>query len=191
VQLQEQLEQACYIYGQKEMQDILRERGWDCAEAVELDSWMEEFSHRHKTFNTDKNSETLKELFQSVADIRHTAVRRSRIDSAKLKKFLLDAEGLMRVLKVEEYVGVVESLRLDVERVLIVLSQNASFVQVKAEKIFSEIAAEREQLDRRENAAKVSIYNGVESCQALAGSEVMEAIRKAERTTKPEIGRWN
>ncbi|KAH7110421.1 hypothetical protein B0J13DRAFT_416398, partial [Dactylonectria estremocensis] len=176
VQLQEYLEHACYAYGQRKMQETLRERGWDCVEAVELHSWMEEFLHRYKTFETESSSEVLEKLFQSVADIRHTAVRRTHTDSVGIKKFLLDAEHLVRLLQVEEYLGVINKLRLHIERVLIELGQNNRFLQVRAEEKKSEIAVERAMLDQLEKATIAETRKGVEEYQALAGSEVMKAI---------------
>lgn len=161
------------------MQDTLRERGWDCAEAVELHSWMEEFLHRYKTFHRE-SGETPEELFKSVTDIQNTAVCRMRTESEGIKKFLLNAEDLTQLLKVEEHLRIVKDLQLDLERVLAELRQNAQVVQVCVDKKLAEISAEGARLGELENAAKKGLHKGMGNCQYLAGSKGMEAINKAE-----------
>lgn len=172
VQLQRLLEHACYTFGQREMQNTLRERGWDCAEAAELHSWMEEFLYRYKTFQTESSS-TLEKLFKSVSGIRNTAVCRIRIQPSEIRKFLADAELLLRILKVNGCFEVAKELRLRVEEILIVLDQDTRSMRARAEKELAEIAAERAKLDQLEKAAKVKLHEGIWDCQVLAGSKAM------------------
>ncbi|SCV57414.1 uncharacterized protein FFB14_15148 [Fusarium fujikuroi] len=50
--LQDALEGACFAYGQRRLPELLRRRSWNCAEAVALRTWMDEFILRRHTFDT-------------------------------------------------------------------------------------------------------------------------------------------
>lgn len=168
------------------MCETLQERSWDCVEAVELHCWMEEFLHRHKTFDEGSSSVALEQLFPSVADIRHTAVRRTRTDSVGIEKFLVDAGELVRVLKVEEYVEIVQKLRRDIVKVMVEQGEDTRDLQAKSDRQLTEIAVARAKLDGIEQAIKAELEGGMAKCRARAGLKVVQSIERAERL-RPNI----
>lgn len=63
------------------------------AEAVELSLWARESSRRHSLFNKSPDGGApLRELSQSIANLRNTAVHRVRVHAKELKRSLNDAE---------------------------------------------------------------------------------------------------
>ncbi len=166
------------------MQDLLWEHSWDCTEAVELHSWMEEFSHRHKTFNTDKSSKTIEKLFQLVAEIQHAAVHWTYIDSARIKRFLLNASDLIKILDVNEYYIAINRLQVEVERALAGVEQDKSFLQTQLDIELLQIAYKQERLDIRKRIAIAKMNSNTNEYQTIVGLEVIKAIEKAETAIK-------
>lgn len=166
------------------MPETLRERGWDCAESVELNDWMDVFLHCNTSFDMGGSRESLEKLFSSVAEIRHTAVSRKRTDSEGIKKFLLNAEALSELLNVKGHLGVINKLRLDVKGALDDLDQNKQTLRSQLENKLLRIAAERAKLDRLESAAIAEMSEKDQEHQELIGVRLMEVIDGVEGTLK-------
>ena len=97
--LQQVLEVSCYEFGRRVMPDVLRRRGWDCAESVELNRWTDEFQRGEQSFLTAAyTKKPLRLLLRSIANIRHCAVHRRKVPAKNIKQFLLDAEALVLLL---------------------------------------------------------------------------------------------
>ncbi|KFA80282.1 hypothetical protein S40288_10265, partial [Stachybotrys chartarum IBT 40288] len=124
--LQSLLERACFEYGYKIMHDTLRERNWSCAESVQLHLWADELKHRCDTFDTVLTNSELESLFRSMIDIRNIAVERT--------------QRLATVLKLNKYVVILETLRLEVERIIVTLQEKAEFVQLQTMKELDNVA---------------------------------------------------
>jgi hypothetical protein len=93
-QLQSVLEAACYEFGKRTMPDIFRRRGWDCAEALELNRCVRELQ-QCSFMSGNPTKKPLNELFRSIANIRHTAVHRRRVSLHAIRQFFTDAETLL------------------------------------------------------------------------------------------------
>ncbi|KAI5455723.1 hypothetical protein BGZ63DRAFT_429610 [Mariannaea sp. PMI_226] len=159
VRLQQILEDTCYKFGEREMQQRLKERGWGCAEAVELDTWMEEFLDQQGIFQKedDDGSKSVEALFKSVADIRHVAVRRTYVCMGVIERFLKAAEELMCLLKVGRYVEVIKRLRLDLESIGARQIQDAYKVHLQGKRRLLEIAEKRVVLEELETRVKEEV----------------------------------
>lgn len=62
--LQKTLELACYEFGARVLPDIMRKRGWDCPESVELSKWTEVLK-REGVVELESTRKPLKELLHS------------------------------------------------------------------------------------------------------------------------------
>ncbi|VUC37185.1 unnamed protein product [Clonostachys rosea] len=158
VNVQKYLEQACYIYAQKYMPDILQKWGWDCAEAAQLSDWMAEFLDRCHVFGTEVDDRELKHIFQSGIEIRNAAVLRYDMESYETIGLLVDAEQLSKV------------------------SANGM------EKELVYITTQEAKLEETKKRLLMEVQNSVKNIQEVAGSEIQTALNKARVTLETEIG---
>ncbi|KFA81333.1 hypothetical protein S40288_08303, partial [Stachybotrys chartarum IBT 40288] len=119
----------------------------DFSEAAQLSSWAALFIEQLEDFDTNFSNGQLLLLFESMIYIRSTAVERTRIEMEEIKQLLFDSQQLVSILKLPNYVNMIESLRLKVEEAIIALKRDTVAVQMAAEKQFSDLRAEREELE--------------------------------------------
>ncbi|KJZ68463.1 hypothetical protein HIM_12150 [Hirsutella minnesotensis 3608] len=142
--LQRILELACFEFGTRTMPDTLRRREWDCAESVELSRWVGEFSKRQKAlFDTDGNR-SLRSLFRSIANIRHYAVHRRRVNAEGIMRFLRDAEAFAILLGDVVRTKELRSLRLKMQNVLAELEVVEGLLRSHSTRTSPQIAASQE-----------------------------------------------
>ncbi|KAK7570250.1 hypothetical protein V3481_019612 [Fusarium oxysporum f. sp. vasinfectum] len=187
VDLQKYLERACYTYAREHMQDVLEEQCWDCAEAAQLSDWMQQFLSRRSSFDTEADDDELMKLFESGIEIRNAAVRRHDMESDEMMELLVDAERLLGVLQVDKYQHLVRNLRVKVEKAANELIREKSQWQDRLEKKLACIAAEEAKLNDMKRAVIVENENSMKESQDVAGTEIRDALDKAEVTFKTEI----
>lgn len=81
--VQQALERAYYNFAMRVLPDLVEEE-WECAESVELNLWARIFSTNQERFSQEgvgKLGKPLSQLFDSVAQLRHTAVHRVRVSA--------------------------------------------------------------------------------------------------------------
>ncbi|KAL7758405.1 hypothetical protein ACKLNR_012932 [Fusarium oxysporum f. sp. zingiberi] len=177
--LQQYLEGICYEFGKKNMLEALDKHGWDCAEAAQLESWMEEFIRRAIYFKDVIDEEAAVGLFRSVADIQHVAICRVRIDLAGIKKFLLDTVRLTQILRVGDSHMVMDLFRTDIKRTLDNLREDKDFLKSQLRVRLCQFRHQREVIDAQEKLALSEIDKDIGECQAKAGTQVRKRTRKA------------
>lgn len=173
--LQKTLELTCYEFGARVLPDIMRKRGWDCPESVELNKWTE-LLKREGVVERNSTRKPLKELLHSIANIRHTAVHRLRTNSIGLERFLGDAEDLAGALGNTVYANAISQLRSNAESALAELRQNKQFLQLRLDKTRAAIAKQRAELDRREQEAMDRMREEDEKYGMLAGERLEKAL---------------
>lgn len=189
VHLQKYLERVCFIYGQAKMPGVLRKHGWRCAEAVQLSTWMDEFSRGQHTFSAvsdehdkDDDDEDLQELFQAVTKIRDTAVNRTAVDICAIRTFVTDAARLVKVLDVEPHRDLINKLRLGIVEVVDELGQKGRMFRAQGEKRLAKIAQERARLDEEERNVLAKMGQDLCECRKSAESAVGKVLDEAEKT---------
>lgn len=173
--LQKILELACYEFGARALPDIMRRRGWDCPELVELNKWTE-LLKREEVAALGDTRKPLEELLQSIANIRHTAVHRLRTNSVRLEQFLIDAEDLVGALGNPVYANVISQLRLHTESTIAELTQNKQLLQSQLETTRVVIAKQRAEIDQKEQEAINHVRGEDEKYQVLAGERLEKAL---------------
>ena len=173
--LQKTLELACFDFGTRALPDIMRKRGWDCPESVELNRWTELFG-REGSMRGEINKDLPKELLRSIASIRHTAVHRLRTNSAGLERFLTDAEELAGILGDTVHAKAISQLRSDAQSALVELTQNKHFIQRQLERAQEEIAKKRAKLDQEEQEVLRCIAKEDKKYRMLAGDRLQNAL---------------
>lgn len=187
--LQKTLELTCYEFGARVLPDVMRKRGWDCPESVELNKWTELLKREGLAVERDSTRKPLKELLHSIANIRHTAVHRLHTNSIGLERFLADAEDLAGALGNTVYANAISQLRSNAESALAELRQNKQFLQLRLEKTRAVIAKQRAELDRREQEAMDRVREEDEKYGMLAGERLEKALELMgdfKATTKGE-----
>ncbi|KAJ6439200.1 protein kinase domain-containing protein [Purpureocillium lavendulum] len=181
VHLQQVLEAACYDFGRREMPEILQRRGWDCAEAVELNRWTEEFGKMHIHIPANERiKKPLDQLFRSVANIRHTAVHRIRVSAKGTEQFLVDAEALAILLGDVKHVEKMSKMRRETQAAMEELQRNKQFLRSRLEDMLKGLAAQRAELKRLEDNAIAELEREDKAYEILAGKSVDEVIAPSE-----------
>lgn len=101
VTAQNLLEDSLFKFGTDKMQDVIREKGWDCAQCVELNDWVKILRKRKDLLPNSKGEASdrpLSAVLGSVVQLRHTAVHRQKITALEVQSFLEDAEFLLNFL---------------------------------------------------------------------------------------------
>lgn len=181
VTLQADLERLCYQFGQKNMPQVLQDRGWDCAERVQLCEWMDVFRSDAAGFAGEQDGQMLETIFNSVTEIGENALRRTPVGSGGLQKLLLDAQALCNLLDRDtEYVRKLQKLQKIIQEALSNLDEKKRQLQSQLEVKRSRIERERASLVEEEKAAVGSMRRTEEIYQdeirAQLGQEIEHAL---------------
>lgn len=179
--LQRYLEGVCYEFGRQTMLGVLEKHGWDCAEAAQLGSWMDEFIQRAIIFEDDIEKEAAVDLFRSVANIQRVVVSRVRTDSAGIRKFLLDAVRLTQVLGVGDGHMVMGQFSTEVERILDNMREDEDLARSQLRIRLLQLQRQREVIDVHEKLALSEMDKDLDECQSKAGTQVLKETKKAEK----------
>ncbi|EXA29836.1 hypothetical protein FOVG_18708 [Fusarium oxysporum f. sp. pisi HDV247] len=173
--IQKTLEVACYQFGLRALPNVMLKKGWDCPESVELSKWAKLFG-RKENLVWEGSTKPSKELLQSIATIRHTAVHRLRTDSAGLERFLADAENFAGVLGDNTFTQAISQLRLDTQATLAELIRNKQFIQLQLEKAQDEIARQRAELNQKEQEILLRMASEDRKYRDLAGERLERVL---------------
>ncbi|KAI3571042.1 hypothetical protein IWW34DRAFT_772650 [Fusarium oxysporum f. sp. albedinis] len=176
--LQEVLEGACFAYGKKRLAILLREREWDCVEAVALRTWMDQLASIQHIFGAVPG----KDLFESVASIQDVATSRTPINSSRMKKLLNDAVRLTEILEVKDYSDIVKRVRLGIEMAIEGLSREEHEAEEQQSKKLKRIAEERLELDRREADVRDEQERAKRGCRKSTELEVRSLLGEAKKS---------
>ncbi|KAG7408539.1 hypothetical protein Forpe1208_v012012 [Fusarium oxysporum f. sp. rapae] len=188
LQLQRYLERACYAYGCREIPETLLQHGWDCAEAVSLERWMEEFTNSGDNSNARASYKSLKSLFRRISKIQKVTVQRIRANSDTIEEFLTDAYSLVQVVGVKEYEELMEKLGQSIKRLFINLEDNYRSFRHRRDEKLQRIATERVKIDRLEKAISAEMDRDIKDCQDVARIEIRSALERAAVTTRRKLG---
>jgi hypothetical protein len=122
------LEDCLFKFGSDKMQDVVRDKGWDCARCVELNDWVKILRKRKDLLNDSEvgtSSRPLSTILGSLIQLRHTAVHRQRITALEVELFLEDAESLLGLL------GDRESAK-EISKVRCLLSEHVKQLSVRS-----------------------------------------------------------
>ncbi|KAL7755718.1 hypothetical protein ACKLNR_014245 [Fusarium oxysporum f. sp. zingiberi] len=177
--IQQYLDGVCYEFGKRTMREVLKKRDWDCAEAAQLESWMDEFTI---LFEGVVDKEVAGNLFRSLADVQRVAICRVRTDSAGIKKFLLDAVRLTWILGVGDSYMVMDQFREDAERTLGNMRDEEDQFRSQLRIRLLQFQRQREVIDAQEKLALSEMEKGLGECQAKAGIEILGRIKRLKRS---------
>jgi hypothetical protein len=119
---QQMLEDSLFKYGSDKMRDVVKTKGWDCSQCVELNDWVKILRKRKDLVPSPKGktpNRPLSAVLGSVVQLRHTAVHRQKVTALEVQLYLEDAEFLLNFLddgaSAKEISGIRQSLSDHVE----------------------------------------------------------------------------
>jgi len=182
-QAQNLLEDCLFRFGTSKMQEVIKDKGWDCARCVELNDWVKILRRRKDLLNNFKvrtSHRPLSVVLGSLVQLRHTAVHRQRITALEVQLYLEDAGTLLDLLGDEEAAKDMSDINCSLSDHLKDLSAHFKLSEEKLRVIAREKRTQTFQLQLEEHSA-VS--------QILAENQNFE--RNATARLKPKTLRGN
>ncbi|KAF1912678.1 hypothetical protein BDU57DRAFT_598109 [Ampelomyces quisqualis] len=173
------LERSCYALAQVYLPDVLKERDWTCAEAVELNIWAKVFVQHQEKLDPASNSKLgkpLADLCNSIAEIRHTAVHRLRRPAKDTLQFIVDAESLANLFHDKATLDIIFKIRQHVQKYIEELECNKKILALRAVSDKSHFEEMRAELDRQEREALETTIKDDREYTELAGTRLKEAL---------------
>jgi hypothetical protein len=102
VGVQQILEDSLFRYGVNKMRDVVKTKGWDCSQCVELNDWVKILRKKKDLIPSPKglrSNRSLSVVLDSVVQLRNTAVHRQKVTALDVQLFLEDAEFLLNFLE--------------------------------------------------------------------------------------------
>ena len=155
------LEDCCYEWAAKWIPNVLEERNWTCAEAVELGRWSQVIPQRFGKLSIDAtrldSREALAQVLQATHSLRHAAVHRLPTSGKGIEKMLNNALALVkalndtgRIFKMEDVLKQLQARMRDME-----LHKNQ--LENELDEELRSIQEQRAALDLREKEAKINM----------------------------------
>ncbi|KAK6851375.1 hypothetical protein PG995_012497 [Apiospora arundinis] len=198
VHLQQLLETACYEHAVRTMPQTLQRRGWDCAEAAELNRWVELISQNPTRLYTKRTKKSLAETFEAISDVRHTAVHRLPVRAGAVADFFRQAEGFVSILGKTTTADSITHMRQEVEGTVEKLERDIRRVRARANMTLQKIEVRREELRRLEKETIADMQRADLECQIIAAKSIevtltlpepgVAAAPSAEGGTMSDIG---
>lgn len=181
IKTQEVLELACFRFVEKAMPEILEKRKWHCPESGELNLWAIEFLKRLSKFEGKSSRmvsppRPLKELFPSIAQIRHHAVHRIPVTAKELEQFMADGETLAQLFEDQTAICVMSRARGEVQKAAAEMENRKNMLEARLAKVLQEVAHKRAELDRLEADAIVDMQRKDKEYQLFAGAHLEDSI---------------
>lgn len=176
------LEAACFRFALETIPEVLAKRGWDCAEATELNVIIRQLLN-HKTSLQKLEAAAgpdLGMLTRSMTKLRHATVHRGRLTAKVLEQFLADAETFATKLDDKEAISALSRSRGGVQKNIVEMENNKSMLETKLRKTLDDIAAQRAELDRLEKAAVVDVQRADAEYQSYIGTHLEQSLEQAD-----------
>lgn len=180
------LEECCFEFATKWLPNVLKERKWDCAEAVELNRWVRVLlkysgSLPQHAFNNDGNL-PLKTILLPINALRHSAVHRLHISTPKIANMIESAAKVASVLGDQR--RAMQLIELQQE-----MQTQSSTLEIWKDKLrtnfagdLQHIAKQRAELDQMEEQAKRTVIQEDNDMKISIGTFLESSIQKILRS---------
>ncbi|KAL9002129.1 MAG: hypothetical protein Q9188_004921 [Gyalolechia gomerana] len=153
---QKLLEECCYDFTEKNAANLLVEKRWDCAEAIELNKWTFTMMKRKgKLFaGAFKDSDShINTTLLAVNRLRHSAVHRLRISAKGILQMIEAAVKFAETLSDVARASQLEELYKELQSMIKSQELNKNYLETKLKDELDEIKRQREELVKREQEA--------------------------------------
>lgn len=161
--------------------DVMKRRGWDCVEAMELNLWTEASeSSLKKELPLRGDIIQVEPLLRSIANIRHNAVHRRQVSNWDIESFLFNSVKLARILKEFGARNMIFNLFPKTKSAMDELQENRKLSQSKLQETLQSIAAQEKELARLKCVATAEKEKEDQGYEKIAMKGIQEAIKVAQ-----------
>jgi hypothetical protein len=173
------LEECCYDFTRNWLPEILTNSGWDCAEAVELTKWTRmllKYAHTLPPQAVATSGTSLKDIFLSTHQLRHTAVHRLPTTARGIAELVQSALGLAEALQDNKRAVLLEELHRDIDGKIKAMELHKNALEDTLSYELRRIRRRREELDRMEKALIENMVKEDQGNKALVGSLLEDSV---------------
>lgn len=175
--LQNIMEKSCFSFGESFLNELLKERNWDCPERVELNIWSRTLKKSmFPEEDIDRLGKPLAQVLESIAHLRHTAVHRIQVSVNRVLEFLTDAERLATLLGDDIAVAQITRQQGALELTVEEMKRNKEFLSFRATETVRDLHDKIEELKRLQNAAIQEMFDEDKVFRQLAVADLETAI---------------
>jgi len=175
------LEECCYEFTAQWLPELLAQRHWDCAEAIELNKWTYVVVKRlgklpSQAFARDSDL-SLAESLTSINKLRHSAVHRLPTTAKGISEMIRSAKRFASSLRDPIREQQFDELKDELEGKIRALELNKNFLETKLEGELQDIARQRRELDEKEKEAIVTMLREDKDHGSLIGGLLSTSIK--------------
>ncbi|OJJ95951.1 hypothetical protein ASPACDRAFT_47308 [Aspergillus aculeatus ATCC 16872] len=189
--VQQVLEDGIFEFCQQWLPDELISRGWDCAAAVELSKWtrlLGRWSSQLPEGTLRPTDLPLETILAAVVKIRHTAVHRLPTTAQGVCDLVAVAGKLAATLGDTLRGAQLDDLHRDLQEKIQILESNLSLLEATLACQLDGIQAERDRLDREEQALRAKTIQDDGENKRMVGLLVERAIDQIFTVSMVEPG---
>lgn len=156
--VQRLLEDCCYDFTAHWIPNLLTEKFWDCAQAVELGQWVQllpqQFAKIQEDATTAQAAQALRTTLEATVRIRHAAVHRLPTNAHEVGRMIVKALDLTRALKDVSRTVKLEVLKQHLSATIKDLELHKNSLESDLDLQLSSINTQRKELDVKEEETK-------------------------------------
>ncbi|KAM0329988.1 hypothetical protein ACHAQA_004157 [Verticillium albo-atrum] len=175
------LEECCFDFASKWFPSVPKTRGWDCAAAVELTTWVAIFKRKLPKLPCDAlkvNEQSLERIFDPIRVVRHTAVHRLRTTAQDVSRLVGAALNLTEALRDYARSAKLALLKTEVDGKVTALEVNRTALEVNSKAQLDEITRQRAALDKQERDIILQKGNEDRDYQGVIGSILVTSVKQ-------------
>jgi hypothetical protein len=119
---------------------------------------------------------SLTALFDSIVQLRHTAVHRLRLTANRTLQFVVDAEILAKLIQDEDTVQILSVIRQQVQATMEDMERNKDLLESRMATTRAQFAARKAELERQEREALEDTVKEDKEYTAFAGESLEQAL---------------
>lgn len=188
---QKLLEECCYDFTHKYAPNLLADKKWDCAEAIELNKWTLTVIKRYGKLPAGafkKSDYNVHGVLLAVNKLRHSAVHRLRISAKGIVQMVDAAVKFAETLLDSVRASQLEELYKELQSKIKSQELNKNYLETKLKDELDEIECQREELAKREREAVSTMVIEDMDNMHFIGSLLEDNLRNIlDRDNKDEL----
>jgi hypothetical protein len=174
--VQSMLEECCFEFGKSWLPEMMKVKGWEEVESVELNEWVKTFSSYMKAIPLAATKpavgEELKTVIFGIRDLRHSAVHRWRTSAERTIEMLDTATNFTQALKDTERTAYIRTIRKELAVEIKAIVQNQVLLERKLSDQSKDFARRRAEIDGLERLAIEDMINNDKAHRFSSGSVI-------------------
>ncbi|KAI9827431.1 MAG: hypothetical protein M1819_006972 [Sarea resinae] len=161
---------------------LIKQKHWDCPEAIELNNWTHTMKSHHQKLPPnafrDNSPSAVPAALVSVNALRHSAVHRLHTSAKGISEMVHSAAAFADLLGDTSRQLQLEELHRELESKLRAQELHKNYLETRINQEFDEIGALREALDKREKEAVATFLKEDRENQFIIGSLLEDSVRE-------------